>query len=109
MFDEVFRAEGMRVLVTPPRAPRANAYAERWVRTVRRECLERILIYNTRHLVAVLGRVPRALQRAQAASEPRTTPTRPATLPPPVVDIDHMRVRRRKILNGLVNEYTQAA
>jgi hypothetical protein len=55
MFDEVFTSEGIELLRSPPQAPRANAYAERWVRAVRRECLDRMLIYNPRHLLGVLG------------------------------------------------------
>lgn len=53
-FDEVFRSEGLRIIRTPVRAPNANAYAERWVGTLRRESLDRIPILNRRHLDHVL-------------------------------------------------------
>ena len=53
-FDEVFRSEGARIVLTPVRAPRANAFAERWVGRVRRECLDWVLIFGRRHLDAVL-------------------------------------------------------
>jgi hypothetical protein len=53
-FNEVFRSEGGQVLVTPVRAPKANAYAERWVRTVRTECLDWLLIVGRGHLEQVL-------------------------------------------------------
>ena len=53
-FDEIFRSEGIEVIRTPVRAPNANAFAERWLRTVRSDCLDRILILGRRHLEAVL-------------------------------------------------------
>jgi putative transposase len=70
-FNEIFRTEGVKVIRTPIRAPNANAHAERWVRTLRADCLDRILILGRSHLEHVL-RVYRRHQRAQAA--PRARP-----------------------------------
>ena len=108
-FNEVFRSEGGEVLVTPVRAPKANAYAERWVRTVRTECLDWLLIVGRSHLEQVLrvyvqhynGHRPhRAL--GLAAPDP------PAGLT--VVGEDRQgRVGRRDLLGGLLHEYRRAA
>jgi putative transposase len=107
VFDAVFASEGMRILRTPVRAPRANAIAERWIGTARRELLDRILIVNRRHLMAVLTqyvahfnhhRPHRALNQA--------APLR--SLPPPAAP-SQPHVRRRDLLDGLIHEYTQVA
>lgn len=107
VFDAVFTSEGIRILRTPVRAPRANAIAERWIGTVRRELLDRILILNHRHLEAVLAeyvahfnghRPHRALHQA--------APLR--TLPQPASPPD-LRLRRRDRLGGLIHEYAQVA
>ena len=67
-FDEVFRTEDIRVIKTPVRSHRANAIAERFVGTARRDCLDRFLIFGRRHLEQVIARVPGALQRTPPAS-----------------------------------------
>jgi putative transposase len=106
-FDAVFASEGIRILRTPVRAPRANAIAERWIGTVRRELLDRMLIVNRRHLETALGeytahfndhRPHRALNQA--------APLRP--LPPPTSP-PALRLRRRDRLSGLIHEYAQVA
>ena len=105
-FDEVFRSEGMRIIPTPVRAPNANAYAERWVGTLRRECLDRILIVNRRHLEHVL--------RTYAQHYNRERPHRALELRPPMAGDDRQRSRsgvihRRDRLGGLIHEYYRAA
>jgi len=109
MFDEVFTSEGIEVLRSPPRAPRANAYAERWVRTVRRECLDRILIYNLRHLLATLDEYVRHYNEHRPHQGRTQRPPARETSPGLVTDLATVRVRRRRVLNGLINEYSQAA
>jgi putative transposase len=106
-FDAVFTAAGIDVLRTPPQAPRANAVAERWVGTVRRECTDRILIAGEPHLTSVLT----AYTAHYNGHRPhQTLDQRPPNPPPPqIVDLNTARVRRRPILGGLINEYSQAA
>jgi len=103
-FDEVFRAEGIRIIRTPVRAPRANAFAERFVGTVRRECLDRMLILGRRHLERVVGeyvvhynehRPHRSLvQLAPLNVEP----------PPPIGDPGPQDLRRKDAVSGLIHE-----
>ncbi|MBO0881362.1 MAG: transposase [Mycobacterium sp.] len=106
LFDEVFRTEGIRVVLTAPQAPRMNAIMERWVGSVRRELLDRILIMNEHHLRTVLAeyetyfnghRPHRALDHA--------SPLR--ALPDPV-DAE-IKVVRRDRLGGLLHEYSEVA
>ena len=105
-FDQVFRSEGMRIIRTPIRAPNANAYAERWVGTLRRECLDRILIANRRHLEQVL--------RLYTAHYNRHRPHRSLSLQPPdqppavLARAPAIHIHRREVLGGLINEYKAA-
>jgi DNA-binding transcriptional MerR regulator len=103
-FDEVVRTEGVRAIRTPIRAPRANAFAERFVRTVRRECLDHILIYDRRHLERVLQTyVAHYLEERPHRGLSLGVPADIRT--PPVRDAPRTPVERRDVLGGLVHEY----
>ena len=75
-FDAVFAGNGTAVIPTPPQSPRSNAFAERWIRTARTECTDRLLITGERHLRTVLDQVRRALQRRTGPPQPRPTSPR---------------------------------
>jgi putative transposase len=106
-FDAVFASEGMRILRTPVRAPRANAVAERWVGTVRRGVLDRILILGRRHLETVLSDyVMHDNQHRPHRSLGQVPPLGAVPPPLPAASAPVMRLDR---LGGLIHEYAQVA
>jgi transposase InsO family protein len=107
-FDEVFRSEGIEVLRTPVQAPKANAFAERFVGTIRRECLDWVVILSRRQLVRTL--------RAYVEHYNGHRPHRSLGLVPPEPRLRHndpppqlAQVRRQDKLGGLIHEYSAAA
>ena len=105
-FEEIFSSEGIRIIQTPIRAPQANAYAERFVRSVRAECLDWLLILGRRHLERVL--------RAYTVHYNRERPHRGLALQPPErVNAGDPptagKIERRDRLGGLIHEYYRAA
>ncbi|WP_346263917.1 integrase core domain-containing protein, partial [Plantactinospora sp. ZYX-F-223] len=92
VFDHVFTTEGIEVLRSPPGAARANAHAERWVRTVRRECLDRMLIDNPRHLHVVLDEYVRHYNEHRPHQGRSQRPPNRDASPPPVADPTTIRV-----------------
>jgi putative transposase len=108
VFDEMFISLGVRVIKTPVRAPRANAIAERWIGTVRRECTDRLLIYSERHLRRVLAEYERHYNQHRPHRARDRRPPQPTWAAAPT-DLDIARLRREEVLDGLINEYRSAA
>jgi transposase InsO family protein len=108
-FDAVFNASGVKVLKTPPRAPKANSYAERWVRTVRTECLDWTLIWNRRHLEQVMSSYVNHYNSARPHRGVNLEAPVLATQPPPAEITQLHRVERTDVLGGLIHEYRHAA
>jgi transposase InsO family protein len=105
-FDAVFAAEGIEVFRSAPQCPRMNAFAERWVRTVRAECTDRMLLLAQRHLEQVLAEYVEHYNthRAHQALDLRAPTDEPNVIPFPAA-----RIARRPVLGGLISEYEAAA
>ena len=106
-FDEVFRSDGLRIVKTPFRAPVANAFAERWVRIVREECLDYLLVFGRGHLEAIVREyVAHYNERRPHRSLALLTPNVPRTdrASPPAFD-----PARRDVLGGVIHEYYRSA
>ena len=109
-FDAVLSGAGIEVVKIPPRSPRANAYAERWVRTARAEVTDRMLIAGPRHLRAVLEEyVAHYNQHRPHRARNLRPPDRDGSTTALVTDLATARIRRHKVLGGLIHEYERAA
>jgi transposase InsO family protein len=104
-FDGVFAGNGTRVIKTPVRSPRANSFAERFVGTLRRECLDHILILGEGHLRRVLAEFARHYNGHRPHQSLQQEPPRPSGR---AVDIT-APIERRQVLGGLISEYRRAA
>ena len=106
VFDEVFAGNSVRIIKTPARSPRANSFAERYVGTLRRKCLDHLLIYGERHLRRILA------EYAQHYNEHRPHQSRehrpPLHDPGQTIDMT-ARITRTPVVHGLISEYLRAA
>jgi len=105
-FDEIFASNGMRTMKTPVRSPRANSFAERYVGTLRRECLDHLLIHGEQHLRQILA------EYAQHYNDHRPHQSREQKTPVARArpgDRCDRRIKRRQAVQGLISEYRRAA
>jgi transposase len=105
-FDAVLADAGIEVVKIPPRSPRANCYAERFVLTARTEVTDQMLIFGERHLQTILAQYAAHYNGRRPHRSRRLRPPRPDH---PVADLSQQRIKRRPVLGGLINEYEQAA
>jgi putative transposase len=105
-FDAVLADTGIEVVEIPPRCPRANCFAERFVLTARTELTDRMLIFGERHLRRVLAEYSAHYNTQRPHRALQLHPPRPES---PTSESDHGRIRRRPVLGGLINEYRTAA
>jgi hypothetical protein len=105
VFDAVFTSGSIDVIKSPPQAPRANSFAERWVGTARRECTDRMLIVGERHLATVLTEYTRHYNEHRPHRSLRQRPPNP---PSEVANVTATRVRRRPILGGSRSRFVDA-
>jgi putative transposase len=104
-FDEVFADNGVQIIKTPVQSPRANSFAERYVGTLRRECLDHLLIHGERHLWRTLTEYARHYNEHRPHQSREQRP--PLHEPGQVVDVT-ARITRRRVAHGLINEYRRA-
>ena len=108
-FDAVFQAEAIRILASPPQAPRANAICERMIGTLRRELFDRLLIVNEHHLRRVLTEYLRHYNTARPHRALGQLAPAQAHTRPPEINLAEHRIRRKQVLGGLTHEYQIAA